>query len=210
MGKNGLFISMEGIEGAGKSTHLPALADFLESRRLSCVATREPGGTALGERIRNLLLSEEHAPASAQAELLLLFAARAEHVDTVIKPAIEAGSWVFTDRFLDASFAYQGAGQGMRMERVEALAQWLQPDLRPDLVIVLDIQVETALSRMHRRHRGKDRYEQNDAEFFARTRQCYLDRAAREPDRYRVVNAERPINEVHEELLGIMRGLLNV
>lgn len=203
------FISLEGIEGAGKSTHLPALADLLGSRRISCVATREPGGTDVGERIRDLLLSEEHAPASIQTELLLLFAARAEHVDTVIKPALDAGSWVLTDRFLDTSFAYQGAGQGVPVERVEALAQWLVPDLRPDLVIVLDIREETALERMQRRHRGRDRYERSDMDFFARARRYYLDQAAREPERYRVVNAERPVDAVHEELLEIMQALLD-
>ena len=141
-----MFVSLEGIEGVGKSTHLPALVDMLESRKVSCVVTREPGGTALGERIREILLSKDEAPASVQAELLLLFAARAEHVDTLIKPALEAGSWVLTDRFLDASFAYQGAGQELGVDRVEELAKWLLPDLRPDLVIVLDTSVATALN----------------------------------------------------------------
>ena len=208
MPKRGLFISLEGIEGAGKSTHMPALVDLLESRKISCLATREPGGTEFGERIREILLSKTLAPSSVEAELLLLFAARAEHVHTRIRPALEAGSWVLTDRFLDASFAYQGAGQGLGADRVGELAQWLLPDLRPDLVLVLDTSAATALERVRKRGQKKDRYEENDVEFFTRVRQHYLDQAAAQPDRYRVVDAERPVDEVHEELMEILRGLI--
>lgn len=208
MPKRGMFISLEGIEGAGKSTHMPALVDLLESHKISCLSTREPGGTEFGERIREILLSKTQAPSSVEAELLLLFAARAEHVHTRIKPALEAGSWVLTDRFLDASFAYQGAGQGLGIDRVEELAKWLLPDLRPDLVLVLDTSVATALERIQRRGQKKDRYEENDMEFFTRARQYYLDQAAAQPDRYRVVDAERPVDEVHGELLQILSGLL--
>ena len=208
MSKKGMFISLEGIEGAGKSTHMPALVDLLESHKIPCLATREPGGTEFGERVREILLSRELAPASVEAELLLLFAARAEHVQTRIKPALEAGSWVLTDRFLDASFAYQGAGQELGIDRVEQLAQWLLPDLRPDQVIVLDVSADTALERVQRRGQKMDRYEENDLEFFNRARQYYLDQAASRPDRYRVVDAERPVDEVHTELLEILRGLI--
>jgi len=203
-----MFISLEGIEGAGKSTHMPALVDLLKSHKISCLPTREPGGTEFGERIREILLSKTQAPSSVEAELLLLFAARAEHVHTRIKPALEAGSWVLTDRFLDASFAYQGAGQGLGVDRVGELAQWLLPDLRPDLVLVLDTSVATALERVQKRGQKKDRYEENDVEFFARARQYYLDQAASAPDRYRVIDAERPVDEVHQELLEILRGLI--
>ena len=208
MPKRGTFISLEGIEGVGKSTHMPALVDLLESHGISCLSTREPGGTELGERVREILLSRAQAPSSVEAELLLLFAARAEHVHARIRPALEAGSWVLTDRFLDASFAYQGAGQGLGVDRVGELAQWLLPDLRPDLVLVLDTSVATALGRIQKRGQKKDRYEENDVEFFARARQYYLDQASSEPDRYRVVDAERPVDEVHRELLNILRGLL--
>lgn len=208
MPQKGLFISLEGIEGAGKSTHMPALLDVLESRKIPCLSTREPGGTEFGERIREILLSKTQAPSSVDAELLLLFAARAEHIHTRIKPALEAGSWVLTDRFLDASFAYQGAGQGLGVDRVEKLAQWLLPDLRPDLVIVLDTSPATALERIQKRGQKKDRYEENDMEFFARARQYYLDQAASQPDRYRVVDAERPVDEVHAELLEILNGVI--
>lgn len=208
MPKRGMFISLEGIEGVGKSTHMPALVDLLESHKISCLATREPGGTEFGERIREILLSKTQAPSSVEAELLLLFAARAEHVHTRIKPALEAGSWVLTDRFLDASFAYQGAGQGLGVDRVGELAQWLLPDLRPDLVLVLDTSATTALERVQKRGQKKDRYEENDVEFFARARQYYLDQAAAHPDRYRLVDAERPVDEVHEELLEIVREMI--
>ena len=208
MSKRGVFISLEGIEGAGKSTHLPALVDLLESHKISCLATREPGGTEFGERIREILLSKAQAPSSVEAELLLLFAARAEHVHTRIEPALKSGSWVLTDRFLDASFAYQGAGQGLGVDRVGALAQWLLPDLRPDLVLVLDTSATTALERVQKRGQKKDRYEENDVEFFTRARQYYLDQAAAQPGRYRVVDAERPVDEVHEELLEVVREMI--
>ena len=209
MSRRGVFISLEGIEGAGKSTHLPALADFLESRKIQCVSTREPGGTQFGERIREILLSTAKAPASPEAELLLIFAARAEHVHTVIRPGLAVGSWVLTDRFLDASFAYQGAGQGLGVDRVEELAQWLLPDLLPDLVIILDVSIETAFERLERRGKKKDRYEEKDMAFFSRVRQHYLNQAAAWPERYRVVNAERPVGEVRTELLDIVHGLLS-
>lgn len=201
------FISVDGIEGAGKSTHLPALADLLESSGRPCVLTREPGGTPLGERVRELLLSDTLAPASLEAELLLMFAARAEHVETVIRPALAQGSWVLTDRFLDASFAYQGAGWELGIERVATLADWLLPDLRPDLVIVLDVPVEEALERIQRRSR-QDRYEKQDAAFFQRVRQYYLDRAAAMPECYRVIDAQRPVAEVRADVLAALQGLM--
>ncbi len=205
--QRGKFISVDGIEGAGKSTHLPALADFLGASGIPCVLTREPGGTPLGERIRELLLSDTLAPASLEAELLLMFAARAEHVETVIRPALAQGSWVLTDRFLDASFAYQGAGWGLGVERVAALADWLLPELRPDLVIVLDVSVEEALERVRRRNQ-QDRYEKQNAAFFQRVRQYYLDQAASVPECYRVINAQRPVAKVRAEVLEALRGML--
>ena len=199
MSGRGRLISLEGIEGVGKSTHLPALADLLRSRGVECVATREPGGTPFGGRIRELLLSDEEAPASAEAELLLLFAARAEHLRAVIGPALARGAWVLTDRFLDASFVYQGLGRGLGEERVQALVDWLMPELRPDLVLVLDADVAEALARVRRRGRP-DRFEQQAPETFARLRQCYLDRAAADPARYRVVDTQRPIDAVRADL----------
>lgn len=199
MSGRGRLISLEGIEGVGKSTHLPALADLLRGRGVACVETREPGGTPFGTRIRALLLADETAPASAEAELLLLFAARAEHLHKVIEPALARGAWVLTDRFLDASFVYQGQGRGLGEARVRALADWLMPELRPDLVLVLDAAVDEALARVRRRGRP-DRFEQQAPETFARLRQCYLDRAAAEPARYRVVDTQRPIDAVRADL----------
>lgn len=199
MSGRGRLISLEGIEGVGKSTHLPALADLLRGRGVACVETREPGGTPFGTRIRALLLADETAPASAEAELLLLFAARAEHLHKVIEPALARGAWVLTDRFLDASFVYQGQGRGLGEARVRALADWLMPELRPDLVLVLDAAVDEALARVRRRGRP-DRFEQQAPETFARLRQCYLDRAAADPARYRVVDTQRPIDAVRADL----------
>lgn len=195
----GRLICLEGIEGVGKSTHLPALADLLRSRGVKCVPTREPGGTPFGGRLREVLLDGATAPASAEAELLLLFAARAEHLHAVIVPALARGAWVLTDRFLDASFVYQGLGRDLGAERVQALADWLMPGLRPDLVLVLDADVDEALARVRRRGRP-DRFERQAPETFARLRQCYLDRAAADPARYRVVDTQRPVGEVQAEL----------
>ena len=199
MSGRGRLISLEGIEGVGKSTHLPALGELLRRRGVKCIETREPGGTPFGTCIRELLLSDETAPASAEAELLLLFAARAEHLHKVIEPALARGAWVLTDRFLDASFVYQGQGRGLGEARVRALADWLMPELRPDLVLVLDAAVDEALARVRRRGRP-DRFEQQAPETFARLRQCYLDRAAAEPARYRVVDTQRPIDAVRADL----------
>ena len=199
MSGRGRLICLEGIEGVGKSTHLPALADLLRGRGVECVPTREPGGTPFGGHVRELLLSGETAPASAEAELLLLFAARAEHLQAVIRPALARGAWVLTDRFLDASFVYQGLGRGLGAARVQALADWLMPDLWPDLVLVLDAEVAEALARVRRRGRP-DRFERQAPETFARLRQCYLDRAAADPARYRVVDTQRPVGEVQAEL----------
>ena len=199
MSGRGRLISLEGIEGVGKSTHLPALADLLRGRGAECVATREPGGTPFGGRVRELLLSGEAAPASAEAELLLLFAARAEHLQAVIRPALARGAWVLTDRFLDASFVYQGLGRELGAERVQALVDWLMPGLRPDLVLVLDADVDEALARVRRRGRP-DRFERQAPATFARLRQCYLERAAADPGRYQVVDTQRPIAEVRADL----------
>lgn len=199
MSGRGRLICLEGIEGVGKSTHLPALADLLRDRGVECVPTREPGGTPFGGRLREVLLDGETAPASAEAELLLLFAARAEHLHAVIVPALARGVWVLTDRFLDASFVYQGLGRDLGAERVQALVDWLMPGLRPDLVLVLDADVDVALARVRRRGRP-DRFERQAPATFARLRQCYLERAAADPERYRVVDTQRPIAEVRADL----------
>ena len=207
MSKRGQFISLEGIEGVGKSTHLSGMAAVFETQGVPCLTTREPGGTPLGEQVRELLLRPSETPMGGEAELLLLFAARAEHVRQVIAPALAAGTWVLTDRFVDTSVAYQGAGRQLGVERVDVLTKWLLPDLRPDLVIVLDAEVEVAMERI--RKRGQmDRFEQAGMKFFVRARQCYLERAKAEPDRYRVVNTQRPVDKVRAEIETIARSLL--
>ena len=208
----GKFLSLEGIEGTGKSTQLPAIAEELSRRGIAHVTTREPGGTAFGDRAREMLLAAELAPTRPEAELLLFFAARAELLHTVIAPALGAGRWVLADRFVDASFAYQGAGRGLGQERVQRLADWLLPqELLPDLVIVLDADIPTAMARVRARTRQAapaDRFERERAEFFERARQCYLQRAAADPGRYRIVDASRPAEKVAGDLRAQVRGLL--
>jgi len=184
----GRFVTFEGIEGAGKSTQIRALAERLQRDGEPVFVTREPGGTAIGERIRDLFLDPSLGDMAAETELLLIFAARAEHLQRVIYPALAAGSWVLCDRFTDASFAYQGAGRQLGLERVAALEQWLQHQFRPDLVLVFDLPVATGLARARQRS-GHDRIERETEEFFQRARAAYLQRAKADPARYRVIDA---------------------
>ncbi len=180
-----MFITVEGAEGGGKSTQLAAIADVLKSHDIPCLQTREPGGTALGERLREWLLHEDM---HSDTELLLMFAARAEHLQRVILPALQAGQWVLCDRFTDASYAYQGGGRGIATEKIAALETWVQGDLRPDLCFILDVPIELGLQRA--RGRGAlDRFEREQQSFFQRVRQTYLDRAAASPAHYRVIDA---------------------
>lgn len=195
MASRGQFITFEGIEGVGKSTQLAHAAETLESLGVDVVVTREPGGTPMAEAIRELLLSPREEAVHETTELLLMFAARAQHLYTRILPALEKGQWVLCDRFTDATFAYQGGGRGVPSERIEWLENLVQGDVRPDHVIVLDASVETGMCRA--RNRGElDRFEQEAMPFFQRIRDCYLSRAAREPGRYCVLNAEAPLEEV--------------
>ena len=203
----GRFITLEGPEGAGKSSQMPLMRDYLEAAGLPVVATREPGGTGMGEEIRALLLQPRVPPMSPDAELLLIFAARAEHLARVIRPALERGAWVLCDRFTDASYAYQGAGRGIPEERVGCLESWVQGALRPDLTLLFDLPVGLGLSRAGRRSL-QDRFEQEDMAFFERVLQGYRQRAAERPDRYRVIDARpsfdgvtRAVREVLAECL---------
>lgn len=185
----GRFITLEGIEGVGKSTQLRRLAAWLGHRNIRALATREPGGSPLAEDIRRLLKESPPGSMSAETELLLIFAARAVHAETVLRPQLAAGRWVLCDRFVDASFAYQGAGRRIGADRVAALAEWLVPDLTPDLTLVLDLPVPRAAARLKLRGE-RDRFEHEDSAFFERVRECYLARAAAEPERVRIVDAE--------------------
>jgi len=201
-----MFITIEGMEGGGKSTHLPFVADLLRSAGKSVLVTREPGGTQIGEALRALLLNPRQA-IGLDTELLLMFASRAEHLATVIEPALRAGRWVVCSRFTDATYAYQGAGRGIPNHRIAVLEDWVQGARRPDLTLVLDIPAEEGLARV--RQRGDtDRFEQERVEFFDRVRQAYLARAAAHPGRYRIINARSPVEVVRAKVERVVRGLL--
>ncbi|WP_017926656.1 dTMP kinase [Thioalkalivibrio sp. HL-Eb18] len=193
------FLVLEGIEGSGKSTQLATVVETLRAMGIEPECTREPGGTALGERLRGLLLDPDLPGMCPEAELLLMFAARAQHLAAVIRPALAAGHWVVSDRFTDASFAYQGAGRGLGMERVARLEDWVQGDLRPDLVLLLDIDPATGLERAVQRGR-RDRIEREALEFFARVREAYLERARAYPEHYRVIDGHGTPEQVADSV----------
>jgi dTMP kinase len=196
--QRGRFISVEGIEGVGKSTNLGFVANELRRAGHAVVETREPGGTGLGERIRELLLSPE-SRIEPLTELLLMFAARAAHIDEIIRPALTSGKWVVCDRFTDASHAYQGGGRGLPADTIDTFARIVHEDIHPDLTLLLDAPL--AISAERQAGRGKpDRFEQESAPFYDRVRQAYLDLAAREPRRIRLINAARPLGEVQEDI----------
>lgn len=204
---SGLFITLEGPEGAGKSTNREYLAELLKQAGVEVVLTREPGGTPLAERIRELLLAPDTEVMAVDSELLLMFAARAQHLAGVIRPALARGAVVLCDRFTDATYAYQGGGRGLAHERIAILEQFVQGDLRPDLTLVFDLPVEVGLARAAAR--GKlDRFEQEQQSFFEAVRQTYLARAAQAPERYRVLDAAQPLSQVQADLAGLMPMLL--
>lgn len=202
----GRFITLEGIEGAGKSSHIDAMRAKIESAGRRLVVTREPGGTPVAERIRALLLDPANAGMDANTELLLVFAARAEHLAAVIRPALEAGTWVLCDRFTDATYAYQGGGRGIPEQYIAELENWAQGALRPDLTIVLDLDPETGLARAADRS-DKDRFEREDVGFFSRVRSSYLQRARANPQRYRIVDAGQPVAQVSDQICRILEAL---
>ncbi len=195
----GKFITLEGIEGAGKSSHLAFIESWLKSKGLIVVRTREPGGTPLGESIRQILLDHRNTAMASDTELLLMFAARAQHLAELIKPALARGDWVLSDRFTDATYAYQGSGRAISSERIGVLENWVQGTLRPDLTILLDVPVDVGLQRAAERGE-KDRFEREQAEFFARVREGYLSLARSTPGRYRVVDASCPLADVQDQI----------
>lgn len=203
----GRFITVEGGEGAGKSTNLDFLQQLMERAGRRVVRTREPGGTPLGEEVRALLLGHREEGMDSTAELLLMFAARAEHIQRVIRPALERGDWVLCDRFTDATYAYQGGGRGLDLEPVRTLESLVQGSLRPDLTLLLDLPVETGLCRAGRRS-SPDRFEQEDLAFFRRVRDAYRDRAAAEPGRFRVVDASRSLERVQQQIRGVVEDFM--
>ncbi len=201
------FITLEGLEGAGKTSRLADLGTFLEQRGKTVLATREPGGTALGERLRELLLAPDQGPMAPLTELLLMFAARSEHVARVILPALEAGQWVLCDRYVDASYAYQGAGRNLGEAPVAALEALLPARARPDLTLLLDLPVEAGLARAGRRS-AADRFEQETVAFHQRVRDAYLARARQHPQRYCIIDAAVGPDEVRAAIERAVERLL--
>jgi dTMP kinase len=203
----GRFITLEGSEGSGKSTNLAYVRARLEAAGKPVVMTREPGGTPLGEKIRELLLDHRNNEMAVDTELLLMFAARAQHLHQLIIPALAAGNWVLCDRFTDATYAYQGGGRGVGVERIAALEQFVQGDLRPDLTLILDVPPEVGLARASARGEP-DRFEREKQDFFERVRRGYLALAEQAPARYRVIDASRPLPEVQAQLETALAGVL--
>lgn len=200
----GRFITLEGLDGAGKSTHLKWLVERLRSAGRAVVQTREPGGTPLGEKLRALLLSEAM---HLETEALLMFAARREHIAQVIAPALARGDWVVCDRFTDASFAYQGGGRGLDRQKLAQLECWVQGDLQPDLTLLFDVPTDLARGRVTAMNRELDRFEREQAEFFDRVRAEYLARAASSGGRIRVIEATGSIETVRKQLKEIIANI---
>ncbi|MBA6068023.1 MULTISPECIES: dTMP kinase [Pseudomonas] len=204
---SGLFITLEGPEGAGKSTNRDYLAARLREQGVDVVMTREPGGTPLAERIRELLLAPSEERMAVDTELLLMFAARAQHLAEVIRPALARGAVVLCDRFTDATYAYQGGGRGLPVERIAILEAFVQGELRPDLTLVFDLPVEVGLSRAAARGR-LDRFEQEGQAFFEAVRQAYLQRAGQQPQRYRLLDAAQPLSAVQQAIDALVPSIL--
>jgi dTMP kinase len=198
----GRFITFEGGEGAGKSTQLGRAAEWLRGQGVEVTVTREPGGTRRAERLRTLLLERNEEPMPQSCELLLMFAARATHLENLVRPALRRGAWVLCDRFTDATYAYQGGGRGLPDAQIDALVRIVHPDLQPDLTLILDLPVEAGLARAARRNGadGADRFEVEQRDFFERVRSSYLERARREPRRCHVVDASGTVDDVADSI----------
>ena len=204
----GKFISIEGVEGAGKSTQVRFIQDYLTSLGKTVVVTREPGGTELSEKIRNLLLEPSPNSMDNDTELLLMFASRAEHVSKVINPALHRGDWVLCDRFLDATYAYQGAGRGIQRQRIQQIADWTLKGLTPDLTLLFDLPVELGLERVLERKGEMDRFEQEKINFFKKIRKSYLKSAKAEPNRIKIVDASLSITKIQKQLIQLIKPLI--
>ena len=200
-------MTLEGTEGVGKSTNLQFISAYLKERGVDLLVTREPGGTPLAEELRHLLLKNREESFDPTAELLTVFAARAQHLNSVIRPALSEGRWVLSDRFTDATYAYQGAGRCLDLDLIERLEMIVQDDLRPDMTILLDIDVVVGLERARNRA-ALDRFEQEELNFFERVRQGYADRVAQNPDRYEVVDAALSLDQVQASIKTILDKLI--
>lgn len=202
----GRFITVEGTEGVGKSTNLAFIQQWLEQQGHKVLVTREPGGTPMAEEVRSLLLAPREEPVAPTAELLLIFAARAQHLEQVVKPALAQGTWVLCDRFTDSTYAYQGGGRGFDQTAIAALESLVQGALRPDLTLILDIDVQTGLARAGARSEP-DRFEGEAVAFFERVRAVYRDLASRAPERYRIVDAAQSLEQVQRDIKAVLERL---
>lgn len=207
MAKIGKFITLEGGEGVGKTTNVPFIKDYLLGKNIPVVVTREPGGTMMAEKIRDLLLHSNDEVVCSHAEILLMFAARAQHLKNVIKPALVQGTWVLCDRFTDATYAYQGGGRGMSLEIISWLENFVQEDLRPDLTLLLDVPIETGMARAKSRGGQFDRFESEQLHFFSQVRNAYLQQAQKYPGRIKVIMADQPLDIVQKEIIKTLTPL---
>jgi dTMP kinase len=197
------FITLEGMDGAGKSTHISSIIELLSARGVEVVSTREPGGTELGERLRELLLHEAMHP---ETETLLMFAARREHIAQVIKPALARGAYVLSDRFTDATYAYQCGAKGVESSKIEQLEQWVQDGLQPDMTLLFDVPVEVSMQRLSAA-RTPDKFERESADFFTRIRNAYLQRAQQNPARFKIIDGNLPLDEVAKSVTQAIASL---
>ncbi len=204
--QKGKFITIDGVEGSGKSTQIDFICNYLDSKGINVILTREPGGTELGEKIRDILLSTDTKSMHADTELLLMFAARNEHINTKIVPALENGDWVLSDRFTDSSYAYQGAGRGLDIERIAQLEKWVLQDFTPDMTLLLDVPVELGMSRVESRGK-KDRIELENIEFFNRVRDGYISRSRKFPNRIKLIDSAKNIEHTTEQIKAVLDSL---
>lgn len=204
--QKGYFITLEGVEGAGKSTAAELLAEYLREKNVDFILTREPGGTEIAEKVRKILLDHHQEPMHPDTEMLLYFAARAQHLNQLIIPALARGQWVICDRFTDATYAYQGGGRGLSQEKIAILEQWVQGDLRPDYTLLFDVAVGVGLERI-KKNRVLDRFEVEHEDFFAKIRNCYLERASKEPNRFRIIDANKAPDEVLAQMMAILNQI---
>ena len=204
MNTKGKFITFEGVDGAGKSSHIDEVITFLELKKIAVVRTREPGGTKLGEKLRELLLHDEMDP---ETETLLMFAARKQHIAEIIKPALDKGIFVVSDRFTDATYAYQYGGKQVAYSKIEILESWVHPDLKADLTLLFDLPVEVSIDRL-RKNRTPDKFEKESESFFNRLRNVYLDLARQHPNRYKIINANQAIEFVSRDVIEAIKTIL--
>ena len=207
---SGQFITLEGTEGAGKSTNLVFIQEWLTAQGIDHIVTREPGGTEIGEAIREVLLNKDYTAMHEETELLLMFAARAQHLQEKILPAIKQGKWVISDRFTDATYAYQGAARGMDFERIAEIEHWVQQGFFPHTTFIFDLPIEVGMARVASRGGETDRFEQEKHDFFEKVRSAYLKRAEMAPERYTILDASQPLEQVQTDIvarLQMMRGV---